>query len=118
MLQITEAAETALKQIRQENDFPDSAALRIAAVRTPEGGTGIGFAFTDGPEEGDATISEKADFRVYLSPDLMDGFDGAALDATASEEGIELELRSQSGMHDHETAEQHDGHKHFGHKHD
>ena len=112
MLQITEAAEAALRKIRGENDFPDSAALRIAAVRTPEGGTGIGFAFTDGPEEGDETVSDKADFRVYLSPDLVEGFSGAALDATASDEGIELELRSQTGMHDHESHEEHEGHTH------
>lgn len=100
MLQITEAAETAIRLIREESELPKSTALRIAPIPTDEGGVAIGFAFTDGPDEGDQTIADKEDFRVYLAADLTLAFEGAALDATENEEGIELELRSQAELHD------------------
>ncbi len=108
MLQITEAAEFAIKQIREQNDVPGSAALRIAAVETPGGGVGVGFAFTDGPEEGDQAVSEREGFRVYISPDLAAAFDNAALEANQSEEGFELELRTQADLHDHGHDHVHD----------
>lgn len=100
MLQITEAAEQAIRLIRDDSELPDSTALRIAPIPAPDSGVAIGFAFTDGPDPGDLTISDKEDFRVYLAPDLTRAFDGAALDATASEEGVELELRTQAELHE------------------
>ncbi|MGH2692232.1 MAG: hypothetical protein ACRDHM_06980 [Actinomycetota bacterium] len=100
MLKITEAAEQAIRLIREDSELPESTALRIAPIPTPEGGVAIGFAFTDGPDDGDLTISDKNDFRVYLAPDLTRAFDGAALDATASGEGVELELRTQAELHE------------------
>jgi Fe-S cluster assembly iron-binding protein IscA len=100
MLQITAAAEQAIRLIREDSELPESTALRIAPIPGPDGGVAIGFAFTDGPDDGDLTISDKEDFRVYLAPDLTRAFDGAALDATASEEGVELELRTQAELHE------------------
>jgi Fe-S cluster assembly iron-binding protein IscA len=105
MLQITEAAESALRRIRHENDVPATTALRIGAVQRPGGGVGIGFAFTDGPEDGDATISEKEDFLVYLSQELVGPLGEAALEATSDDDGITLELRTQAQLHDHEGAD-------------
>jgi Fe-S cluster assembly iron-binding protein IscA len=107
MLQITESAETTLRRIRRENDFPETAALRIAGVQRPGGGVGIGFAFADGPEDGDEVISEKDDFIVYLSKELVSGLEQAALDATSNEDGITLELRTQDQLHNHEGEEHH-----------
>jgi Fe-S cluster assembly iron-binding protein IscA len=106
MLQITEAAETALRRIRQENDVPHDAALRISAIQAPGGEVGIGFAFTDGPEEDDEAISEKEDFQVYLSPELA-ALGDAALEATSDEDGIKLELRTQAQLHDHVGEDHH-----------
>lgn len=105
MLQISEAAEAALRRIRQENDVPDSAALRIDTVQTQGGDAGIGFAFTDGPEDGDQTVSEKEDFQVYLAKELAEPLGDAALDATSNHEGITLELRTQAQLHNHEGLE-------------
>ena len=102
MLQITEAAENAIRMLREGSALPDSTALRIATVpgSGTAGGVDIAFAFTDGPDEGDLTISDKDDFRVYLAPDLIEPFEHAALEATANAEGIELLLRSQAELHD------------------
>jgi Fe-S cluster assembly iron-binding protein IscA len=105
MLQISEAAEAALRRIRQENDVSDSAALRIDTVQTRGGEAGIGFAFTDGPEVGDQMVSEKEGFLVYLAEELAVPFGNAALDATANHEGITLELRTQAQLHNHEGKE-------------
>ena len=105
MLQITEAAESALRRIRQENDVPATTPLRIGAVKRPGGDVGIGFAFTDGPEEGDEMIAEQEDFRVYLSRELVGPLGEAALEATSDEDGIALELRTQAQLHHHQGAE-------------
>jgi Fe-S cluster assembly iron-binding protein IscA len=102
MLQISDSAETALRRIRQENDFPETSAVRIGPVRTPGGEVGIGFAFTDGPEENDQVLSEKQEFRVYLSEELATPLGDAALDATLDEDGITLELRTQAQLENHE----------------
>lgn len=106
MLQITEAAEAALRRIREEESTAsNSSALRIGAVQAPGGDAGIGFAFTDGPEDGDQTISEKDDFQVYLAKELAVPLGDAALDTTSNYEGITLELRTQAQLHDHEGKE-------------
>ena len=102
MLEITDAAEHAIRLLRQDSELPESTALRIATVPDNEadGGVAIAFAFTDGPDEGDIPISEKPDFRVYLAAGLVDAFKHAALEATADEEGITLELKTQADLHE------------------
>jgi Fe-S cluster assembly iron-binding protein IscA len=105
VLQITQAAESALRRIRQENDVPATTALRIGAVQRRGGDVGIGFAFTDGPEDGDEMIAEKEDFQVYLSRELVMPLGEAALEATSDEDGITLELRTQAQLHDHQGAD-------------
>ena len=94
MLQITDAAETALRRIRLESDVPEDATVRTGPISTAEGVVGIGFAFTDGPETGDQRISETEDFQVYLAPELAGRLTGAALEVTADMEGITLQLRT------------------------
>ena len=110
MLQITEAAEAVIRQVRTENEIPDTTALRIEPVEVPDG-AGIGFTFTDEPTEGDQTISRGADFTVYLASELVAPLDKAVLEAGPVEKGG-LELRPQGQVHDHD----HDGHE--GHTHD
>jgi Fe-S cluster assembly iron-binding protein IscA len=98
MLQITDAAETALRRIRLETDVPEDATVRIGPIETPDGVVGIGFAFTDGPEDGDQKISETEDFQVYMAHDLAARLTEAALEVTADMEGITLQLRTQDQL--------------------
>jgi Fe-S cluster assembly iron-binding protein IscA len=98
MLQIRDSAETALRRIRSENDFPEDAAVRIGAIETLDGLLGIGFAFTDGPEDGDHMIFERQDFRVFLASELALSLTAAAIEATGDEEGVALQLRSQEEL--------------------
>jgi hypothetical protein len=111
MLEITESAADVIKTVRQENDLPASAALRIELVRDQEQ-EGIGFSFTGGPREGDETIAERDDFTVYLAPELSGPLSGAVLDAREIEGSVQLELRDRPGAghehHDHD----HEGHEH------
>jgi Fe-S cluster assembly iron-binding protein IscA len=98
MLQIRDSAETAFRRIRSENDVPQDAAVRIGAIETLDGLIGIGFAFTDGPEDGDQTILDGEDFRVYLASELALSLTAAAIEATADEEGVALQLRGQEEL--------------------
>lgn len=109
MLQITEAAEAVIRQVRADNEIPDTTALRISPVEAPEG-VGVGFTFTDSPIEGDQDISRGADFTVYLASELVAPLDNAVLEAAPPEQGG-LELRPQGQVHDHDH-EGHEGHIH------
>ena len=112
VLQITEAAEAVIRQVRTENDVPDTAALRIAPVEVPDG-AGIGFTFTDAPIAGDRDISRGPEFTVYLASELVEPLDKAVLEAAPPDQGG-LELRAQGQLHDHD----HDSEGHEGHTHD
>ncbi|HJV03882.1 MAG TPA: hypothetical protein VJ868_01340 [Actinomycetota bacterium] len=108
MLQITPSAATLLKEVRAGNDVPDSAALRIEAVRTPDPTDAeIGFRFTEGPEAGDQTVTEEPDLRVYISSELASPLSGAVLDTVDTPGGKELQLRVETHEHD-----DHQGHSH------
>lgn len=98
MLQISHAAETALRRIRLESEVPKNSTVRIGAIKTADGVVGIGFAFTDGPEDDDLRVSEVEDFQVYLAPELAGRLTEAALEVTESEEGITLQLRTQEQL--------------------
>jgi Fe-S cluster assembly iron-binding protein IscA len=110
MLQITEAAETVIKQVRAESQLPESATLRLTQVPAPDG-VGIGLTFTDAPQEGDQTISRGDDFTVYLSSELTGPLDNAVLEAAPPEQGGGLTIRAQGQLHDH-GHEDHEGHSH------
>lgn len=110
MLQITPAAATLLKQVRAGNNVPESAALRIQTVESPrEGEAEVGFTFTEGPEAQDQAVSEEADLRVYVSPELAAPLSGAVLDTIETPGGTELQLQVEEQGHQHHD---HDGHEH------
>ncbi|MGH2723726.1 MAG: hypothetical protein ACRDI0_05580 [Actinomycetota bacterium] len=110
MLEITESAVDVIKTVREENQLPDSAALRIELVQEQEQ-EGIGFSFTGGPQEGDQTVAEGDDLTVYLAQELSDPLSGAILDAREIEGSVQLELRDREGKgHDHDH--DHEGHEH------
>lgn len=101
MFEITEGAERAIRRMRADSAQADTTSLRIAPVPTIDGGITIGIAFTQGPEEGDAEVTSKPDFTVYVSSELATSFERVSLEATSDEEGIEIELRTQADLHDH-----------------
>lgn len=106
MLQISEAAKAVIRQVRTENELPDTTAMRISAVDVP-GGIGIGFTFTQGPEAGDQAIAEQEDFRVYLASELAVPLSDAVLEATEAGGGLELRTHSGDHRHDHESHQDH-----------
>ena len=101
MFEITEGAERAIRKMRESSAQAGTTSLRIAPVPTVDGGITIGIAFTEGPEEGDAEVTSKPDFTVYVSSELATSFEKVSLEATSDEEGIEIELRAQEDLHDH-----------------
>ena len=115
MLQITETALDVIKAVRDQNQLPASAALRIELVSQAEQ-EGIGFSFTGGPQEGDQTITEAEDLTVYLAQELSAPLSGAVLDATEREGSVQLELRDREGhgheQHDHARDDGQGGQEH------
>lgn len=94
MLQITEAAVSAFKEV-METEGSVGRAIRIALAPTPEGGSGIVFQAVDGPEPGDAPTEAK-DIDFFVAPELARALDAAVLDARPTEGGTELFLRPQA----------------------
>jgi Fe-S cluster assembly iron-binding protein IscA len=115
MLQITPSAQGLLKQVRADNNLPESAALRIQAVESPEKGEAeIGFTFTAGPEDQDQTVSDQPDLQVFVAPELATPLDEAVLDTVETPGGSELQLRVEGSGHE---GHDHSGHDHSGHDH-
>jgi Fe-S cluster assembly iron-binding protein IscA len=115
MLQITESAAGLLKQVRADNNLPESAALRIQPVDTPQHGQAdIGFTFTSGPESQDQTITDQPDLHVYVAPELATPLSEAVLDTVETPGGTELQLRVEGSGHE---GHDHSGHDHSGHDH-
>ncbi len=94
MLEITEAAMDALKQLRTESEASGEASARFQPMAT---GTEqrIGFAFSDDPVQGDQKVADDGQLKVYLAPELTDPLTDAVVDARASGQGTELFLREQ-----------------------
>ena len=100
VFEITQGAERAIRRMREDSAQSQTTSLRIAPVPTIDGDVTIGIAFTEGPEEGDAEVESKPDFRVFISSELASSFERVALQSTSDEEGIEIELRTQADLHD------------------
>jgi Fe-S cluster assembly iron-binding protein IscA len=115
MLQITESAVGLLKKVRADNNVPESAALRIQPVESPQQDQAdIGFTFTDGPESQDQTITDVPDLEVYVAPELATPLSEAVLDTVETPGGTELQLRVEGSGHE---GHDHSGHDHSGHDH-
>jgi Fe-S cluster assembly iron-binding protein IscA len=115
MLEITESAMGLLKQVRADSNLPESTALRIQAVDSPEQDEAdIGFTFTSGPQSQDQTITEQPDLRVYVAPELATPLSEAVLDTVDTPGGTELQLRVEGSGHE---GHDHTGHNHNGHDH-
>jgi Fe-S cluster assembly iron-binding protein IscA len=94
MLQVTEAAVTAFKEVL-ETEGSEGRAIRIALAPTREGGTGIVFQAVDGPEPGDAP-TQSSELQFFVAAELANALDAAVLDARETETGTELFLRAQA----------------------
>lgn len=94
MLEITQGAVTALKELRTRSEIPDDADVRIQVVSS-EGREGIGLTFIDGPQEGDQVVAEEGDLKVMVAGELAGSLDASVLDIRTTQEGLQLELRDQ-----------------------
>lgn len=94
MLQITGAAQDAMRQMRSQSEAPEEAAIRIQLMSAGEQ-QGLGLAFTSGPEQDDAQVADEDDLKVYVSPDLVEPLSDAVIDAQATDQGTQLLVREQ-----------------------
>lgn len=95
MLQVTTAAATALAEVRDAQDLPDSYGVRIAAQPDPSGQVGIALQFAEVPEAGDeVTPTDGPD--VYVAPELAEPLSGSLIDVDDTPEGPQLVIKPQS----------------------
>ena len=95
MLQVTDAAIGILKQMRDETpEAPDGAAVRLQLTSVGEE-PGLGFGFSEEPQDGDQTVVEHEEIHVYLAPELVEPLADAVVDAVDTDEGEQLILKSR-----------------------
>jgi Fe-S cluster assembly iron-binding protein IscA len=97
MFTVTNKAAELLKTAKSTKGIPDQTGIRIKRSVVPPasngqpGAVGVGLAFTDGPEAGDAEM-EQDGLRIFIEADLTEPLDGRTLDARDDGNGAELVL--------------------------
>lgn len=95
MLQVTDAAIGVLKQMRDDTpEAPQSAAVRLQLTSVGEE-PGLGFGFSEEPQDGDQTIVEHEEIKVYLAPELVEPLADAVVDTVPTDDGDQLVLKSR-----------------------
>lgn len=93
MLQITDTAASAFREILAQEDIPGNA-IRIASETQEDGREGISLVAVDQPAPTDAP-AEAPGVQVVVAPELADSLEDAVLDARPSEQGTEFFFRPQ-----------------------
>lgn len=95
MLQVTESAIDVLKDMRdQAPEASQSAAVRLQLTSVGEE-PGLGFGFSDEPQEGDQPVVEHEEIHVYLAPELIEPLADAVVDTVDTDQGEQLILKSR-----------------------
>lgn len=94
MLQVTDSASTAFRQLLNQEDVPGTA-IRIAPTVRQDGQSGITLQAIDQPAPEDQATTAK-DVQVVVAPELAPSLDDAVLDARPTDEGAEFYLRPQA----------------------
>ncbi len=95
MLTITSEAAQAVREIRESNDLPDSAGLRITAEQEGDD-VSIDLDFTEAPEAGDAIV-EEAGARVFLDGQAAELLSGVELGVEAHGDHVHFQLLERGG---------------------
>jgi iron-sulfur cluster assembly protein len=84
MLQLSESASTAIRDLVESPELPDLAGLRIAGDESGSGQLTVSTAAT--PEAGDQVVEDRG-ARVFLEPGAAAILDDKVLDAAVDERG-------------------------------
>ena len=84
MLLLSESASTAIRNLMDRPELPDTSGLRIAPAEGQSGRLGVSTAGM--PEEGDQVIEDQG-ARVFLEPAVATMLEDQVLEATADEQG-------------------------------
>ncbi len=93
MLQITDTAASAFRDILSNEDVPGSA-IRLAPETQADGRASISLQAIDQPAPTDAP-AEASGVQVVVAPELAASLDDAILDARPSQQGTEFFIRPQ-----------------------
>jgi iron-sulfur cluster assembly protein len=87
VLNLTDRAQSSIRQILVQNDLPDSAGLRIVNEPAAGGDEQLGLTLAALPAEDDAVV-EEGGARVFLDQGAAVLLDDKTLDAGADAEGM------------------------------
>lgn len=93
MLQITDTAASAFREILEKEDVPGTA-IRLAPEMQEDGRGGITLQAIDRPSPTDAP-TQATGIEVVVAPELAASLDDAILDARSTEQGAEFFLVPQ-----------------------
>lgn len=96
MLQVTDSAATAFRNLLNQEDVPGTA-IRLAPTMQQDGQSGITLQAIDQPAPEDQATDAK-DVQVVVAPELAPSLDEAVLDARPTDQGAEFYLRPQSSL--------------------
>jgi len=92
MLTLTENAAKAVEEIvAADPEVAEDAGVRIYAMPREDGGTTLGVAVAETPQEDDQVI-EEAGARVFVESTIVGLVDSKTLDAVADEKGTHFTL--------------------------
>jgi Fe-S cluster assembly iron-binding protein IscA len=80
MLQCTQAAADALRDVRRQRGIPEEFGLRVSATQT-EGGVALQLGFAEQPQAGDE-VTEDHGQRLFVAPEIAEGVANMAIDVT------------------------------------
>ena len=88
MLKVTRKAAAMLKAAKSAETAKADSGIRIEPGVIPEqpDKLGIGFAVSDGPEDGDAELEQNG-LRIFVSTELIETLEHRTLDVSSEEEG-------------------------------
>ena len=95
MLKLSTQAAALLEKARESQGVPEHFGVRVYGEAAPQGGTSIGIAFTETPEQGDE-VGEQEGTNVFVAPEVAEPLSEALLDAEESPEGVRLTLKTES----------------------
>lgn len=94
MLQLSDTAADALRQVRDDQDVPEGYGVRVATQPGPDGQPGLAVGFAEGPAEGDE-VTEQSGTELYIAEEVAGPLAESVLDLEDTDQGAQLVVKPQ-----------------------
>lgn len=96
MLQLSDSAAEALRQVRDDQDVPPGHGVRIGTQAGPDGQPGLAVGFAEAPAEGDQ-VTEQAGTELYVAQEVAEPLADSVIDLEDTDQGPQLVVKPQEG---------------------